>query len=440
MHPRRYQEHLVDVGRQQVSEIADYRPRYVKHHRISPFVQVFPFYLCFISYLETSWYLPSFTYLSIWLIPISHYLQKLVVTRQITSYHFASSLSVHSEYLSFSLRRPASRTFVQRFPSPASIAQRSVLRPESSLAFSIEFSVVSSLPTSCTTLASFCLVSVPSPPSVPHSSSSFYIVSTFSKVWDSSGSHHYFTVLDSRLYYILGLLKVCPCTFIVFRCFVVQSTRVHITIHEHGRINECHYAAAEQCQQPAGSDRSNGSSRTTSSTTASGSTGSSTRNHTQSSSSSTSSKLRCSSNQSGNCTSITTANSTNNKRTNGKRTQAVWWKDGEHQGIHQKLPDLHRDQTRTVRQWTSKDHVGTVLRVLRSSCCDWKLTGNWTGLQLIRLDCSRSRSSLRKLSVASRSFSEKIEQLEQLVQPVERLTFGCSNWSTAAQLQLGLKL
>jgi hypothetical protein len=228
MHPRRYQEHLMDVGRQQVSEIADYRPRYVKHHRVSPFVQVFPFYLCFISYLETSWYLPSFTYLSIWLIPISHYLQKLVVTRQITSYRFASSLSVHSEYLSFSLRRPASRTFVQRFPSPASIAQRSVLRPKSSLAFSIEFSVVSSLPTSCTTLAYSCLVSVPSPPSFPHSSSSFYIVSTFSKVWDSSGSHHYFTVLDSRLYYILGLLKVCPCTFVVFRCFVVESTRVRI--------------------------------------------------------------------------------------------------------------------------------------------------------------------------------------------------------------------
>ena len=155
MHPWRYQEHLVDIGRQQVSEIVDYQLRYVKHHRVSPFVQVFPFYLCFISYLETSWYLPSFTYLSIWLIPISHYLQKLVVMRQITSYHFASSLSVHSKYLSFRLCHPASRTFVQCFPSPASIAQCSVLRPESSLAFSIEFSVVSSLPTSCTTLASF---------------------------------------------------------------------------------------------------------------------------------------------------------------------------------------------------------------------------------------------------------------------------------------------
>ena len=98
------------------------------------------------------------------------------------SYRFASSLSVHSEYLSFSLRHPASRTFVQRFPSPASIAQCSVLCPESSLAFSIEFSVVSSPPTLCTTLASSCLVSVPSPPSFPHLSSSFYIVSTFSKV------------------------------------------------------------------------------------------------------------------------------------------------------------------------------------------------------------------------------------------------------------------
>ena len=229
MHPRRYQEHLVDVGRQQVSEIADYWPRYVKHHRVSPFVQVFPFYLCFISYLEMSWYLPSFTYLSIWLIPISHYLQKLVVMRQITSHHFASSLSVHSEYLSFRLHRPASRTFVQRFPSPASIAQHSVLHPESSLVFSIAFSVVLSLPTSCTMLASSCLVSIPSPPSFPHSSSSFYVVLTFSKVWDSSGSHHYSTVLDSRLYYILGLLKVCPCTFVVFRCFVVKSTRVRIT-------------------------------------------------------------------------------------------------------------------------------------------------------------------------------------------------------------------
>ena len=229
MHPQRYQEHLVDVGRQQVSEIADYWLRYVKHHRVSPFVQVFPFYLCFISYLETSWYLPSFTYLSIWLIPITHYLQKLVVMRQITSHHFASSLSVHSGYLSFSLHCPASRTFVQHSPSPASIAQRSVLCPESSLAFSIEFSVVSSLPTSCTTLASSCLISVPSPPSFPHSSASFHIVSTFSKVWDSSGSHHYFTVLNSHLYYILGLLKVCPCTFVVFRCFVIESTWVHIS-------------------------------------------------------------------------------------------------------------------------------------------------------------------------------------------------------------------
>ena len=69
--------------------------------------------------------------------------------RQITSYHFASSLSVHSEYLSFSLHRPASRTFVQHFPSPASIALHPVLHPASSLAFSIEFSVVSSLLTSC---------------------------------------------------------------------------------------------------------------------------------------------------------------------------------------------------------------------------------------------------------------------------------------------------
>ena len=229
MHPQRYQEHLVDVGRQQVSEIADYRPRYVKHHQVSPFVQVFPFYLCFISYLETLWYLPSFTYLFIQLIPISHYLQKLVVTRQITSHHFASSLPVHSEYLSFSLRHPASRTFVQHFPSPASIALHPVLRPASSLAFSIEFSVVLSLPMSCTTLASSCLVSVPCPPSFPHSSSSFYIVSTFLKIWDSSGLHHYSTVLDSHLYYILGLLKVCPCTLVVFRCFVVKSTWVCIS-------------------------------------------------------------------------------------------------------------------------------------------------------------------------------------------------------------------
>jgi hypothetical protein len=99
-----------------------------------------------------------------------------------------------------------------------------------------------------------------------------------------------------------------------------------------------------------------------------------------------------------------------------------------------KCPELLRDKFR------EKFDCYVKARVLRSSCCDLKLTGNWTGLQLIRLDCSRSQSSLRKLSVASRSFSEKIEQLERLVQPVERLTFGCSNWSTAAQLQLDLKL
>ena len=230
MHPWWYQENLVDIGRQQVSEIVDYRPRYVKHHRVSPFVQVFPFYLCFISYLETLWYLPSFTYLSIRLIPISDYPQKLVVMRQITSYRFASSLSVHSEYLSFSLHCPVSRTFVQHFPSPASIALHPVLHPASSLAFSIKFSIVSSLPTSCTMLASSCLVSVPSPPSFPHSSSSFHIVSTLLKVWDSSGSHHYSTVLDSHLYYILGLLKVCPCTFVVFRWF---CCREHPSVHHH---------------------------------------------------------------------------------------------------------------------------------------------------------------------------------------------------------------
>ena len=149
MHPWQYQEYLVDIGRQQVSEIVDYRLGHVKHHQVSPFVQVFPFYLCFISYLETSWYFPSFTYLLIRLIPISHYLQKLVVMRQITSYHFASSLSVHSKYLSFSLHHPVLRAFVQHSPSPVSIAQCSVLHPMSSLAFSIKFSVVLSLPISC---------------------------------------------------------------------------------------------------------------------------------------------------------------------------------------------------------------------------------------------------------------------------------------------------
>jgi hypothetical protein len=100
----------------------------------------------------------------------------------------------------------------------------------------------------------------------------------------------------------------------------------------------------------------------------------------------------------------------------------------------------HPEAAQHPKKWHKSLSVYLPYRVLRSSCCDWKLTGNWTGLQLIRLDCSRSRSSLRKLSVASRSFSEKIEQLERLVQPVERLTFGCSNWSTAAQLQLDLKL
>ena len=80
-----------------------------------------------------------------------------------------------------------------------------------------------------TMLASSCLVSVPSPPSFPHLSSSFHIVSTLLKAWDSSGSHHFSTVLNSHLYYILRLLKVCPCTFVVFRCFVVESTRVHIS-------------------------------------------------------------------------------------------------------------------------------------------------------------------------------------------------------------------
>ena len=179
-----------------------------------------------------SWYLPSFTYLSIQLIPISHYLQKLIVTRQITSYCFASSLSVHSEYLSFSLHHPALRTFVQHSPSTASIALHPVLRPASSLAFSIKFSVVSSLLTSCTMLASSCLISVSSPPSFPHSSSSFHIISTLSKVWDSSGLHHYSTVLNSHLYYILRLLKVCPCTFVVFRCFVVKSIWVHISVQQ----------------------------------------------------------------------------------------------------------------------------------------------------------------------------------------------------------------
>ena len=187
--------------------------RHVKHHRVSPFVQVFPFYLCFISYLETLWYLPSFTYLSIWLIPISHYLQKLVVTRQITSHHFASSLSVHSEYLSFNLCHPASRTFVQHFPSPASIALCPVLHPVSSLVFSIEFSIVLSLLTLCATLAFSCLISVPSPPSFPHLTSSFHIVSTFSKVWDSSGSHHFSTVLDSRPYYIKRTTEGVPLHF-----------------------------------------------------------------------------------------------------------------------------------------------------------------------------------------------------------------------------------
>ena len=112
MHPQWYQEYLVDVVRQQVSEIADYQPRHVKHHWVSPFIEVLHFYWFFDFTLEMSWYISPFTYLSIWPIPISYYLQKLVAMRKITSHRFASSLSVHREYLSFSLHCPASRIFV----------------------------------------------------------------------------------------------------------------------------------------------------------------------------------------------------------------------------------------------------------------------------------------------------------------------------------------